>query len=96
MPELCRESGDNDGMVRLVNGEYESEGRLEICARGKWGTVCNDRNGGRHRDGFDLNAAIVACRQLGYSGHGELAIRSYMVIVDSAQLLDSYNFIRRD
>ena len=95
MSEPCNENG----AVRLANGEYESEGRLEICARGEWGTVCNDRNGGRHPDGFDLNAAIVACRQLGYTRYGELAtIRSYMVIVGSVQRNSTriYTSIRRD
>ena len=36
----------------------EGEGRLEIKRRGRWGTVC-------HRN-FNILAANVACRQLGF------------------------------
>ncbi|XP_076106548.1 galectin-3-binding protein A-like [Mytilus galloprovincialis] len=45
--------------IRLVDGSYSSEGRLEIYHNGKWGTVCDD--------GFNCADAMVACRQLGYS-----------------------------
>ena len=53
------------GEVRLNDGSINSDkGRLEICARGEWGTVCSDR--------FDMNAARVVCRQLGVQENGEL------------------------
>lgn len=35
-------------------------GRLEIYANHAWGTVCSD--------GFDQNAAQVACRSMGHNG----------------------------
>lgn len=62
MSEACNE----DGAVRLAGslGVNRTEGRLEICASGFWGTVCND--------GFDTNAAKVVCRQLGFPENGEL------------------------
>lgn len=44
--------------IRLVDGSYSSEGRLEIYHNGEWGTVCDD--------GFNCANAMVACRQLGY------------------------------
>ena len=49
-----------EGALRLVGGAGFLEGRLEIYHSGQWGTVCNDY--------FDdnNNAAIVACRSMGY------------------------------
>lgn len=47
-----------DGSIRLVGGSTSSEGRVEICVRGAWSTICDD--------GWDEYAARVVCRQLGY------------------------------
>ena len=53
-----------DGAINVT------EGRLEICVNGVWGTVCND--GLTSNDGFDIDAARVVCRQLGFPDDGEL------------------------
>ena len=46
----------NSGDLRLVGGERESEGRVEICLEGFWGTVCDG--------GFGREEAMVVCRYL--------------------------------
>lgn len=51
-----------DGDVRLVGGNTEYEGLLEVCFSQRWGTV----NG----DGWSAADSEVVCRQLGYSYKG--------------------------
>ena len=48
------------GDLRLMGGSSESQGRVEICLGGKWGTVADVA--------WNNNAAMVVCRQLGYRG----------------------------
>ena len=51
-----------DGEVRLVDGEFEWEGRLEVCLSQRWSTVSND--GWTH-----VNSQVV-CNALGYDFTG--------------------------
>ncbi|KTG40826.1 hypothetical protein cypCar_00046765 [Cyprinus carpio] len=47
------------GTVRLVSADgRKGRGRVEIFARGEWGTVCDDM--------FNIQAAAVVCRQMGF------------------------------
>ncbi|XP_064397364.1 neurotrypsin-like isoform X2 [Halichondria panicea] len=46
-----------DGAMRLVGGSTVSEGRLEICHNGQWGTICNQ--------GWTDRRAAQVCSRLG-------------------------------
>ena len=54
---VCRE-----GDVRLVDGESDNEGRVEVCLSGRWGTVCDD--------GWSQTNTHVVCNQLEYDTTG--------------------------
>ncbi|XP_025113549.1 deleted in malignant brain tumors 1 protein-like [Pomacea canaliculata] len=53
----------NEGALRLVPGtsRVSGSGRVEIYHNNTWGTICDDD--------WNVNAATVACRQLGYQSH---------------------------
>ena len=54
----------SSGDLRLVGGEGESEGRVEVCVDGFWGTVC-DQN-------WSQREAMTVCRQAGLPSTGGL------------------------
>ena len=49
------------GQIRLVDGSFPSQGRVEVYCSGQWGTVCDDS--------FGNNEAITVCQQLGYNDY---------------------------
>ena len=55
-----------NGDVRLVGGNSVSEGRVEICYNGVWGSVCNA--------GWSNGDAAVVCRQLGFQEESKQTI----------------------
>ena len=52
-----------DDDIRLEGGSANTEGRVELCMDGSFGTVCNN-------DWDNVDASIV-CRQLGFQASGE-------------------------
>ena len=51
--------GCTEGEVRLVNGNTENEGTIEICRHDLWGLISDSD--------WENSDAEVVCRQLGYS-----------------------------
>ena len=56
----------NDGQLQLVGKRDGSEGRVEICFNGTWGTICDDS--------WNNRDAEIVCRQLGYNTNGAQAL----------------------
>ena len=55
-----------DGDVRLVGGNTNNEGNVQICYRNTWGSVCDDY--------WDSNDGNVLCNELGLQPYGEFII----------------------
>ena len=50
------------GEIRLIGGENEAEGTVEICLDSLWGQI--------DESGWTTNDARVVCEQLGYETAG--------------------------
>nr|XP_046248715.1 galectin-3-binding protein A-like isoform X2 [Scatophagus argus] len=85
-------AGNEEGFIRLVDGQDLSEGRVEIFHDGVWGTVCDDN--------WDIQDAHAVCRQLNFpralqavessafgSGEGEIWMDDIGCIGTEANLL---------
>lgn len=71
---LVESSNCQEGDVRLVNGSFTTEGRVEVCSNGIWGSICSTK--------FTAIDAYVICKELGYGLIGEnLLVLSDDIIV---------------
>ena len=52
----------SNGDLRLMDGNSQFNGRVEICYENQWGTVCGDNSWIS-----DTSGASTVCKQLGYS-----------------------------
>ena len=52
--------------MRLVDGQNEREGRVEVCIENQWGSICDS-------DWTTSDAAVI-CTQLGHHHSGESCI----------------------
>ena len=63
---LYRTDCDIFAAVRLRDGGSDLTGRVEICFKETWGTVCDT--------GWNDIAARVVCQNLGFPGFGSVAL----------------------
>ena len=64
--------GCDEGDIRLVGGANHAEGRVEICLRNEWGTVCDQM--------WDSADTGIVCRQLGLASIGTLKIKDKLIV----------------
>ena len=68
-------------LIRLAEGSYYYQGRVEVNYNGEWGTVCDD--------GWDSIDAGVVCRQLGFGSSGSSYSSAYFGEGSGPILLDN-------
>jgi deleted-in-malignant-brain-tumors protein 1 len=85
---LCKPTSNtscHNGDIRLVGGRDSTEGRVEVCYNGRWGTVCDDL--------FGNDDARVICRQLGFTAGGYGQVRASFGAGSGPIFMDNLNCI---
>lgn len=83
-----------EGELFLVGGTTYASGLIEVYHNGTWGTIC--------RNGFGMDEANIACRQLGFMransidysyapGFGTIWLDNITCIGDKPSLIDCYH-----
>ena len=62
------------GDIRLAGGRQRTEGRVEVCSNGVWGTVCDGRN-------WESLDATVVCRQLRQQHESENTYSDFITVL---------------
>jgi len=62
----------SEGVIRLAGGRERTEGRVEVCSNGVFGTVCD-------RGNWDSRDATVVCRQLRYQHGSETCLELHIL-----------------
>ena len=77
--KFCSQDSCQDGDVRLAGGQLENEGRVELCLKGRWGSVSDDE--------WSTSNSEVVCRQLGYHISGNVYYYSRVTPCNNTKLL---------
>lgn len=58
----------SEGAVRLVNGDHDYEGQVQVCENGEWEYICVIIS-----VDWTINHGKVVCRSLGYSSESKIS-----------------------
>jgi hypothetical protein len=77
----CKKSECDDGDLRLVGGDSENDGLLQVCFSGRWGTV--------NVDGWTDVDTQVTCRQLGFNNDGQYSANAVRKALSTPIYMDN-------